>query len=204
MSVRRIGIYGGSFDPIHLGHLLLAESCREQLQLDEVRFIPAHVSPFKLEQRPSEDKQRLEMLELAIAGHEAFIVDRREIDRGGVSYTIDTLKSLQAEFPASEIFLLMGADSLVDFLKWKEPVEICKLAWISVVERGGHREIAWEILQGLLSPERFQQTMELRVQMPIVEISSTDIRQRAASGKSLRFRTPRAVEQYIQFHQLYR
>jgi nicotinate-nucleotide adenylyltransferase len=203
MSRRRIGIYGGTFDPIHLGHLLLAETCREQLRLDEVRFVPAHVSPFKTEQYPSDDKQRLEMLQLAIAGQEAFVIDRREIERGGVSYTVETLRELNDEFPEAEFFFLMGADSLADFLKWKEPQEICRLAWIAVVERGGHHAIAWDILKGLLEPKRFQQTLEMKVEMPLMEISSTDLRRRATEGASLRFRMPRAVEQYIRTHRLY-
>lgn len=203
MPSRRIGIYGGSFDPVHLGHLLLAESCREQLALDEVRFIPAHVSPFKLQQKPSDAKERIEMLQLALAGQEAFSLDRRETDRGGVSFTVDTLRSLHDELPDSEFFLLMGADSLVDFLKWKDPQEICRLAWIAVVERGGHDRIRWDVLQGLMDQERYEKTLSMRVTMPIFEVSSTDLRQRAASGKSLRFRTPRAVEQYIRSHELY-
>lgn len=204
MTQRRIGIYGGSFDPIHLGHLLVAETCREQLRLDEVRFIPAHVSPFKVDQYPSEDKQRLEMLQLAVAGHEFLKVDAREIERGGISYTVDTLRELHQEFPDAELFLLMGADSLADFLKWKEPDEICRLAWIIAVDRGGHADIAWHVLKGLLEPERFQQTIAKKVEMPLIELSSTEMRQRAAAGRSLRFRTPRAVEQYIVTNQLYR
>jgi nicotinate-nucleotide adenylyltransferase len=98
----------------------------------------------------------------------------------------------------------MGADSLVDFLKWKEPEEICRLAWIVVVGRGGHTNIAWHILEGLLEPEKFQQTLSMKVVMPLIEISSTELRERAAAGRSLRFRMPRAVEQYIKTHQLYR
>lgn len=204
MTKRRIGIYGGSFDPIHLGHLLVAETCREQLGLDEVRLIPAHVSPFKLDQYPSEDKQRLEMLQLAVAGQDSFVLDSREVERGGVSFTVETLREIHHEFPDAELFLLMGADSLVDFLKWKEPEEICRLAWIVVVGRGGHADISWHILKGLLEPEKFQQTQAMKVEMPLIELSSTELRERAASGRSLRFRMPRAVEQYIKTHQLYR
>jgi nicotinate-nucleotide adenylyltransferase len=204
MTKRRIGIYGGSFDPIHVGHLLVAETCREQLGLDEVRLIPAHVSPFKVDQYPSEDKQRLEMLQLAVAGQESFVLDSREVERGGVSYTVETLRELHRELPDAELFLLMGADSLVDFLKWKEPEEICRLAWIVVVGRGGHTNIAWHILEGLLEPEKFQQTLSMKLVMPLIEISSTELRERAAAGRSLRFRMPRAVEQYIKTHQLYR
>ncbi len=204
MTTRRIGIYGGSFDPIHLGHLLLAETCREQLRLDEVRLIPAHVSPFKTDQYPSDDKQRLEMLQLAVTGQDSFVVDPREVDRGGISYTVDTLRELHHEFPDSEWFLLMGADSLIDFLKWKEPAEIGRLAWIIVVGRGGYADIGWNVLEGLLDRERFEQTRAMNIEMPLIELSSTELRQRAATGRSLRFRMPRAVEQYIHANQLYR
>jgi nicotinate-nucleotide adenylyltransferase len=204
MTKRRIGIYGGSFDPIHLGHLLLAETCREQLRLDEVRLIPAHVSPFKTDQYPSDDKQRLEMLQLAVTGQDSFVVDPREVDRGGISYTVDTLRELHHEFPDSEWFLLMGADSLIDFLKWKEPAEIGRLAWIIVVGRGGYADIGWNVLEGLLDRERFEQTRAMNIEMPLIELSSTELRQRAATGRSLRFRMPRAVEQYIHANQLYR
>ena len=204
MTKRRIGIYGGSFDPIHLGHLLVAETCREQLQLDELRIIPAHVSPFKVDQYPSDDKQRLEMLQLAVSGQDSFVVDARELQRGGVSYTVDTLRELHREFPDSEFFFLMGADSLTDFLKWKEPREICQLAWIVVVGRGGYADIPWHVLEGLLDKEKYQQTLAMKVDMPLIELSSTELRQRAATGRSLRFRMPRPVEQYIKAHQLYR
>lgn len=204
MTQRRIGIYGGSFDPIHMGHLLVAETCREQLQLDEVRFIPAHVSPFKVDQYPSDNKQRMEMLQLAVSGQDSFLVDSRELERGGVSYTVDTLRELHQEMPGNEFYFLMGADSLVDFLKWKEPKEICQLAWIVVVGRGGHAEISWSVLEGLLDKERYQQTLGLKINMPLIELSSSELRERAATGRSLRFRMPRSVEQYIKTNQLYR
>lgn len=204
MTQRRIGIYGGSFDPIHMGHLLVAETCREQLQLDEVRFIPAHVSPFKVDQYPSDDKQRMEMLQLAVSGQDSFLVDSRELERGGVSYTVDTLRELHQEMPGNEFYFLMGADSLVDFLKWKEPKEICRLAWIVVVGRGGHAEISWSVLEGLLDKGRYQQTLGMKINMPLIELSSSELRERAATGRSLRFRMPRSVEQYIKTNQLYR
>src|SRR5690606_24290783 len=115
----RLGIYGGSFDPVHYGHLLLAESCRESCRLDRVAFIPAAVSPHKRDVPPSESKHRVEMLRLAIAGNDAFEISTIELDRGGVSYTVETVAAMAELHPGAELFLLMGADSLVDFPTWR-------------------------------------------------------------------------------------
>src|SRR5262245_30989393 len=117
----RIGIYGGSFDPIHLGHLLVAENCREQRRLDEVWFIPANVSPHKLHAAPADAEHRIEMLKLAVGGHEPFRVSTLEIDRGDVSYTVDTLEQIHQQEPANELFLILGSDSLNDLPTWKMP-----------------------------------------------------------------------------------
>ncbi|MGC4004614.1 MAG: nicotinate (nicotinamide) nucleotide adenylyltransferase [Pirellulales bacterium] len=117
----RLGVFGGSFDPVHLGHLILAESCREQAALDRVLFIPTHIQPHKQGHTPAPDLARLEMLKLAIGGNSAFELSTREVDRGGVSYTVETLTHLKAERPEAELFFMMGADSLADFPKWREP-----------------------------------------------------------------------------------
>ncbi len=138
----RLGIFGGTFDPVHYGHLLLAESCREQLGLDQVWFLPAAVPPHKQERTLAPASARAEMLELAIGGHPAFAVCRHEIDRGGVNYTADTLSLIKAEDPTRELFFLMGADSLRDLPGWKNPARICELALPVMVCRGdlGHAE----------------------------------------------------------------
>ena len=110
----RIGIFGGSFDPIHIGHLLLAELCAESLELDQVRFLIANVSPFKTDNQPASNRVRTEMVKLAIGGNPKFEIDTREIDRGGVSYTIDSVRSIAAENRNSKLSLLLGADALID------------------------------------------------------------------------------------------
>jgi nicotinate-nucleotide adenylyltransferase len=115
----RIGIYGGSFDPIHLGHLWVAEAAKECLGLDRVLFIPAAISPLKQDRKPIEDRHRVEMLKLAISGVEYFGVDERELHRGGVSYTIDTLRELKEEHGGAELYFIMGSDSLADFGRWR-------------------------------------------------------------------------------------
>ena len=200
----RLGLYGGSFDPIHYGHLLLAECARETLSLDEVWLIPAAVPPHKQTRELAPAKHRLAMLELALAGHEQIKSSHLEIDRGGISYTVDTLTAICQEQPDTELFLLMGADSLHDLPTWREPARICDLATIAVVRRGGSPEPDFSVLNPIVSDERLKTIRESQVQMPLIELSSTDLRHRAAAGQSLRFRTPRAVEKYIETHDLYR
>lgn len=200
----RLGLYGGSFDPVHYGHLLLAECCREALALDEVWLLPAAIPPHKQAREMAPGRQRLEMLELALAGHEQLRASRIEIDRGGVSFTVDTLALLRRERPEAALFLLMGGDSLQDLPTWREPARICELATPVVVRRGGSPEPDFGVLAPLVGAARLAEIRAAQVVMPLMELSSTDLRDRAASGRSLRFRTPRAVEMYIQTNGLYR
>ena len=199
----RLGILGGSFNPVHYGHLLLAECCREACALDQVWLIPAAVPPHKQGQALAPAKARLEMLELALAGNEKLRPSALEIERGGVSYTVDTLAAISAEHPGSELFVLMGADSLGELLTWREPARICELAIPVVVRRRGAPEPDLTVLAGLASDQRLAEIRRVQVEMPVIELSSTDLRERAASGRSLRYRTPRAVEKYIDTHGLY-
>jgi len=199
----RLGIYGGSFDPVHFGHLLLAECCREQLRLDEVWLIPAAVPPHKQSRERASGKARLEMLELALAGSEHLRASPLEIDRGGVSYTVETLAAIHQQQPAAALFLLLGADALHDLPTWREPARICELALPVVVHRGGAAEPNLAALAPLVSPARLDEIRAAQVQMPLMELSSTDLRQRTAQGQSLRYRTPRAVEKYIETQRLY-
>jgi nicotinate-nucleotide adenylyltransferase len=199
----RLGLFGGSFNPVHYGHLLLAECCREALHLDEVWLIPAAVPPHKQGRDIASGKQRLEMLELALAGHEQLRAAPLEIDRGGVSYTVQTLAEVHAAHPSAQLFLLMGADSLRDLPSWREPERICDLSLPAVVRRGGSPPPDFSVLAPIISEERLAMVRAAQVQMPLIELSSTDLRQRVAAGKSLRFRTPRAVEKYIETHGLY-
>ena len=200
----RLGIFGGSFDPVHYGHLLLAECCREQASLDRVRFIPAAVSPHKIGAEPVSAEDRVEMLKLAVGGHEFFEVSTSEIDRGGVSYTVDTMATLRAEDADRELFFLMGADSLFDFPSWKQPDEICRLCTPVVVSRPGSPAPDFSVLKDIVKPERLAEIEKQAVQMPQIDISSTEIRERARDGRSFRFQTPRAVEKYIQTKELYK
>ncbi|MBI3836789.1 MAG: nicotinate (nicotinamide) nucleotide adenylyltransferase [Planctomycetia bacterium] len=207
----RLGILGGTFDPVHYGHLLLAESCREECHLDQVWFVPTAVPPHKRQQELAPGAQRVEMLELATAGHPAFLVFPYEINRGGVNYTVDTLARIKEEDSSRELFFLMGADSLRDLPNWKEPARLCQLATPLVVRRSspgftgddtGPLDLSG--LEQLLPAERLSAIRHHQVRMPRVDLSSTEIRQRIADGRGIRYRTPRAVEKYIETHQLYR
>lgn len=133
----RIGVFGGTFDPVHYGHLLAAETCREQLNLDVVRFIPAAISPHKTGVAVTDGHARADMLKLAVSGYPEFVVDRRELKRSGSSFTVDTLQEIATETPEDELIFLMGADSLRDFLTWKEPERIAQLATLAVCNRPG-------------------------------------------------------------------
>jgi nicotinate-nucleotide adenylyltransferase len=200
----RLGVYGGSFDPVHLGHLLVAENCREQRKLDEVWFIPAAISPHKRHAAPADAAHRVEMLKLAVGGHEPFRVSTAEIDRGGVSYMVDTLEQLYADDPTREMFLILGADALEDLPTWKNPQRICELALPLVVCRAYAPEPDFSVLVKFQSHQRIAAAQAAQVSMPPIGIASSDIRRRVTTGRSIRFRTPRAVEKYIETHGLYR
>lgn len=199
----RLGILGGTFDPIHYGHLLLAECCLEAEGLDQIWFMLAATPPHKLQQTISPAKARLEMVNLALAGHPVFKSSSLELDRGGVSYTVDTLAEILHGDPGCELFLLLGADSWQDLPNWHQPAEICQLATPIIVNRAGGPAPDFTIAADLLSPDHLSETQPLHVTMPAIDLTSSDLRARAAAGQSLRYRTPSAVEQYIEQHQLY-
>jgi nicotinate-nucleotide adenylyltransferase len=197
----RLGIFGGTFDPVHYGHLLLAEQCREQCRLDEVWFLPAGIPPHKVSQAVASGPARAEMLDFAVAGHERFRVDRRELKKEAPAFTVETLAELCAEDGARELFFLMGADSLRDFPTWREPARILELATLAVVNRG---DAALPEIEPLLRPFGPDGTSRVKVvTMPGVDLSSSDIRRRVHSGLSIRYMTPRAAECYIELNGLY-
>ncbi len=202
---QRIGIFGGTFDPIHIGHLLIAECCREELELAEVRFVLAATAPHKQHVSSAEAKHRWEMLRLAIGGNANFAADDRELRRGGTSYTFETLAELHREFPTTELVFLTGADSLAEFHTWREPTEICRLARVVVVARGGLPAPNMELLRPYLeSRDQPANLAEHIVAIPQIELSSTHIRNCISQRRSIRYQVPPAVEAYIAAHNLYR
>lgn len=199
----RIGIFGGTFDPIHTGHLLLADTAADELELDEVRFTPAAQSPLK-PRPPAEAKHRLEMVRLATGGDRRFRVDDQELRREGVSYTIDTLRAVRAQEPQADLFLLIGADSLSDFALWREPAAILELATLATAYRGGLEPPDFAAIEPFASAERIERCRAAVLRMPQIEISSSDIRNRIAAGRSIRYRIPAAVAAYLDAQRLYR
>ena len=183
----RLGVFGGTFDPVHFGHLLLAEQCREQGRLDEVWFVPAPRPPQKPEHALTRFEQRVEMLALAIAGQPAFRIDELEKQRTGPSYTVDTLAELQRRHPSDELFLLVGSDTLADLPSWYEPQRVVQLASLLVMRRPNNEVMPLEELRARLQlPEAMPLRMEI-VETPLIDISSRDLRRRAAAGRSLRY-----------------
>jgi nicotinate-nucleotide adenylyltransferase len=199
----RIGIFGGTFDPIHYGHLILAEQCREQGPLDEVWFLPAPRPPHKGEHALTRFEQRVEMLTLAIAGNPAFRIDEMEKERTGPSYTAETLAELHRRHPGDEFFLMVGSDTLADLPSWREPQQVVRLASLLVARRPNHDVTPVDELRVRLAlPESIPLQIEV-VEMPLIDIASRDLRRRAAADRSLRYFLPRAVEIYIQDKHLY-
>ncbi len=199
----KLGIFGGSFDPVHFGHLLLAECCREQRGLDAVWFLPAAVPPHKRDRELTPARQRVEMLKLAIAGNPAFSVCPYETNRGGVNYSVDTLTHIHEEDPGRELFFLMGEDMLLDLPHWKQPERVCQLSLPVVVHRAGMPPLDFSCLRAVITPERIEEIRRCQVEMPEIGLSGSDIRRRVAAGKSILYHTPRAVEKYIVRHKIY-
>ncbi|MAI72145.1 MAG: nicotinate (nicotinamide) nucleotide adenylyltransferase [Rhodopirellula sp.] len=199
----RIGILGGSFDPPHIGHLWIAEAVRETLKLDKIHWIPAAISPLKPHGPVASNEQRRQMVALAISGCSEYLVDDRELNRGDVSYTVDTLQDLKTEFPTAEFFLIMGSDSLASIQKWHQPKRLLQLATLVVLQRGADDEIDFNVLSGLASESQIHRIRESQVMMPLIELSSSEIRERLQNGHSIRFRTSRSVEAYIKAEKLY-
>ncbi len=198
----RIGVFGGTFDPVHFGHLVLAEQCREQARLDLVLFVPAARHALKTDRAITSFEHRVAMLQLAIAGHGQFRIDELEKDRAGPSYTADTLDELQARHPGATLFFLLGSDSLPDLPRWREPQRIVACAGLVVMERVGHPVMSRESLAASLGLPTAAVRLEA-VDVPLFDLSSRDLRRRVAQGRSVRYMLPQAVEAYVRERGLY-
>jgi nicotinate-nucleotide adenylyltransferase len=209
-----LGIYGGTFDPVHLGHLRTALEVQHALQLQQVRFIPCATPPHRAPPLAS-GTQRLAMLRLAVAAQPDFVVDTRELDRGGASYMVDTLQSLRNEFPAATLCLILGMDAMCHFDSWQRYLHILTLAHIVVMQRPGN---AVEQLRShptvytLIEQHRASQVADLQRQsagliwlqtVTQLAISATSIRSMCARGEAIRYLVPEAVLDYIHQHTLY-
>ncbi len=197
MPQRRIGMFGGSFDPPHMAHVALARAAIEQLALDELRIVPTGGAWHK-SRTLTEPAHRLAMAHLAFEGLPGVVVDDREIRRDGPSYTVDTLRELHAEQPGAQLWLVMGADQAQAFGSWREPQEIARLAIISIAERPRA-----DVPSGAFDAAHLPQGRWQSIELPPMDLSATDIRQELAAGRVPLELVPGAVARYIDQHHLY-
>ncbi len=192
----RLGVFGGTFDPVHLGHLIVAEAARSEARLDRVLFVLSPRPPHKNTEALAPVSHRLTMLRLALAGNPCFSVSTLEVQRAGASYTVDTLRQLQtaSEYVAPELHLIIGMDSLAAFAQWREPETIIQLAQLLVYPR-------LEADPQSVRPEFLRACRILDA--PIVEISSTEIRRRLQSNNTVRYLVPESVRYYLEANRLY-
>jgi nicotinate-nucleotide adenylyltransferase len=196
--VRRIGLFGGTFDPPHYGHLVAAQEVAWHLRLDRVLWLPAHQNPLKRGEPSSSAEQRCDMVRLAIAENPLFELSRLDLDRPPPSYTVDLLALLRSD--NTELFFIVGADILPELPRWRAPDEILRLARLAVVNRPGTPAPDVSTL------ERLQPGASARVDVvsiPGVDIAARELRRRIRSGEPVRYLTPTAVERYIREHRLY-
>ncbi len=190
--MKAVGILGGTFDPIHLGHLITARAVREIRKLDKIIFVPAFISPFKKNNRTAEALHRLKMVQLSIEGIPYFDCSDIEIKRENISYTIDTLRKMKEHYKNLE--LIIGFDNIIDFSKWKKPDSILEIAKIVVLKREASNEPA--------DKDKYFNSAEF-VETPIIEISSSEIRRRVANNSTIDFLVPEKVKKYIFKNNLY-
>lgn len=200
MTGKGLGILGGTFDPIHLGHLHIAEAVYSQMPLEKIIFIPAYVPPHKLGQDYAPAQHRYAMTELAVQGYKHFAVSDIELVRSGVSYTVDTLRELRECFPQRELYFIIGADSVAQLHTWNSIEEMLQLATFVAAGRPGYEGVMEEVVRNL-GAEAAKKIILLHT--PQYDISSTEIRTRLHEGRSLAGLVPQAVEAYIREHNLY-
>ena len=200
MAGVRLGVLGGTFDPVHIGHIALAEQAREQLALEQVLWVPSGDPWRKTDRMVTAGKHRAAMVRLAIEGHTSYELCPLEIERSGPSYSVETLAELRHVEPDRELFFLLGLDALEDLPNWYEPTRLIELATLAVAARGGRRLAAGEL-------DRLVTGLGGRVvwlEMPHLDVSATELRKLAAVEEGLADRTPASVEAYIREHRLYR
>jgi nicotinate-nucleotide adenylyltransferase len=193
-----IGVLGGTFDPVHIGHLIVAEEARIKLGLEEVLFVPAGEPWLKQDRDVTQAIHRVEMVRRAIADNPDFKLSTLEVDRSGPSYTVDTLEALQERLSETSLFFVLGRDTLAELPLWKDPRKVIQLCRLVVPPRLGTRDLRHleEAIPGLL--ERV-----IQLDMPVIGISSSEIRQRIARGLPIRYLVPPGVEEYITEQRIY-
>lgn len=197
----RVGVLGGTFDPVHLGHLIIAEEAQNKLGLSEVIFIPAGDPWLKAGSNITDGKIRLNMLRMALEGNPSFSIDTQEIDRPGPSFTVDTIINLSRRLkPGSEIYFIIGLDALADLAKWKNPRQLADICYFATMKRPGYTALDVKALDTSIPKvsERIHILDNIQV-----DISSSNIRQRICSGLSIRYLVPAGIKEYIESMNLY-
>ncbi len=210
----RIGVFGGSFNPPHIGHQIVAEHARDALRLDRVLWVPNNIPPHR-DPAGVATADRLRMVERAVQGNSGFEVSRLELDREGPSYMVDTLRLAQSD--GDHLFLIIGMDSLLSFSSWRAPEEICRLAQLAVYPRNVHRDTTGKAgantssdtasnadLNAASNDASGDQWPFIELDAPVVDVSSTSIRDRIYNGRTVRYLVPESVHDYISEHKLYR
>lgn len=190
----RVGVMGGTFDPVHHGHLVAASEVQARFDLDEVVFVPTGLPTFKLDQDVTVAEHRYLMTVIATASNPRFTVSRVDIERDGVTYTVDTLRDLRVQRPDADLFFITGADAIEQILTWKDADELFEMAHFVAVTRPGHALSVAGLPDGRVS----------LLEIPALAISSTDVRARARAGEPVWYLVPDGVVQYIAKHRLYR
>ena len=201
VKAKRIGIMGGTFDPIHYGHLVAAEAAREAFCLEKIIFVPAGIPPHKVQEEVTPARHRYLMTLLAIMSNPYFEISRVDLERGGVTYTVDTLADLKKEFSEAIIYFITGADAILEILSWKSPAQVMSMAdFIAVTRPGYDLDQLSETLGSFYS--EFQEQIHI-LEIPPVGISSTALRRRLKEGRSVRYLVPETVVTYIENRGLY-
>jgi len=197
----RVGILGGSFNPPHLGHLLIAQEAHAQLELDFVEFVPVHTPPHKAIENDPGPQRRLELCRLAVGDDPRFAVSGREVERGGPSYTVDTLREIHAEHPEDALIFIAGGDMAASLPSWREPAAILELAQIAVAERVGVKRA--DVLERVAALGAAATARIEFFALPRIDISSSEVRRRVGAGEPIRFLVPDAVVAAVEQQGLY-
>ena len=202
--MKRIGLFGGSFNPVHTGHLILAEYAREETALDEILFVPARTPPHKPLQPLAPAEDRLEMLDLAIKGNSTFQSSDLELNRSGPSYTLQTVMELKKSKEEKEkLFLILGADSILDLPNWWRSKELIEEVEIIGLKRPGYSMEQLEDLHSYFAEDTVRELRESLIEAPLLQISATEIRNRIINEKSIRYLVPDPVRDYIRENELF-
>jgi len=188
-----IGLFGGTFDPVHNGHLMIAEWLSEILEIETTYFIPTKIHPFQKRSNITDAKLRLEMLDIAIQDYPHFKISNYEISRHSISYTIDTIKHFREKFPDKEFYYFLGSDNLASFLEWKDPFDILDLCYLAVYQREKHDK----------SVELLNHPKVLNMTSPLINISSSHVRKRVTKNMAFKSLVPSGIFEFINKHKLY-